>query len=293
MFGSSIRTRTHGRTRRTRGKIAALAVVAASTLALVGVVGPAAATTTTTYRVDETSLVGSPALAVNGRWTVVDQTGSGQLAFVDGPAAPPLGIGSLQLSVTASSDKIDVFNYDWYTKPVGDLAAMSFWTYTGDTILAPAFQIQAFLNDAGANSHYTTINFEPYVMGAVTPNVWQQWTITGSTSMWATRLGTLPGSSAAPESWSAFKATYPNATMIAVGFNAGSGASAFSANADALSITTTAGDTTVYNFEHAVILAGKTACKDGGWQTSTSPVFLNQGACVSYFASDGKSMPNS
>ena len=282
----------HARTKPTRGKIAALAVVAASTLALVGVVGPAAAATTTTYRVDETSLVASPASAVNGHWTVVDQTGSGQLVFVDGPAAPPLGIGSLQLSVTAASDKIDVFNYDWYTKPVSDLAAMSFWTYTSDTILAPAFQIQAFLNDVGPNSHYTTINFEPYVMGAVTPNVWQPWTITGSTLVWATRLGSLPGSAGFPESWSAFRATYPNATMIAVGFNAGSGVSAFSANADDLSITTTLGDTTIYNFEHAVILAGKTACMDGGWRTSTSPVFRNQGACVSYFASDGKSMPN-
>ena len=37
----------------------------------------------------------------------------------------------------------------------------------------------------------------------------------------------------------------------------------------------------------------KNACKDGGWKLSTALVFLNQGDCVSHFASEGKSDRNS
>jgi hypothetical protein len=38
-----------------------------------------------------------------------------------------------------------------------------------------------------------------------------------------------------------------------------------------------------YTFEH-VRLSSKQQCKDGGWATSTDPVFRNQGECVSSFA---------
>ncbi|MBX3098392.1 MAG: hypothetical protein KF761_02330 [Salinibacterium sp.] len=44
-----------------------------------------------------------------------------------------------------------------------------------------------------------------------------------------------------------------------------------------------------YNPTPEVILANKDQCKKGGWQTSTLPMFKNQGDCVSYFASQNKS----
>jgi hypothetical protein len=65
----------------------------------------------------------------------------------------------------------------------------------------------------------------------------------------------------------------------------------FNGNADALTLGLS-GNTTVHDFEHAATLAGKDECKDGGWMTSTSPPFKNQGDCVSYFASAGKTHPN-
>ena len=43
---------------------------------------------------------------------------------------------------------------------------------------------------------------------------------------------------------------------------------------------------TTYTFANDVVLTGKDQCKKGGWATSTSPVFENQGDCVSYFASN-------
>ena len=42
---------------------------------------------------------------------------------------------------------------------------------------------------------------------------------------------------------------------------------------------------TSYTFAEPVVLANKDECKNGGWATSTAPVFKNQGDCVSSFAS--------
>jgi hypothetical protein len=45
---------------------------------------------------------------------------------------------------------------------------------------------------------------------------------------------------------------------------------------------------TEYTFAESVKLTGKDQCKRGGWATSTSPEFRNQGECVSSFASSKK-----
>ena len=42
---------------------------------------------------------------------------------------------------------------------------------------------------------------------------------------------------------------------------------------------------TTYTFAEPVVLTSKDQCKKDGWKTSTSPVFKNQGDCVSSFAS--------
>ena len=41
---------------------------------------------------------------------------------------------------------------------------------------------------------------------------------------------------------------------------------------------------TRYTFTEPVVLTSKNQCKNGGWATSTAPVFKNQGECVSSFA---------
>jgi hypothetical protein len=41
-----------------------------------------------------------------------------------------------------------------------------------------------------------------------------------------------------------------------------------------------------------VSLANKDACKNNGWKTSNTPVFKNQGDCVSYFATGGRNPAN-
>jgi hypothetical protein len=78
------------------------------------------------------------------------------------------------------------------------------------------------------------------------------------------------------EQW---RAVYPDAVVTAFGFSLGSGR----ASEGTLHSITFNG--TEYTFTAPVVLKSKDECKDGGWATSTAPVFKNQGECVSSFAS--------
>lgn len=74
-----------------------------------------------------------------------------------------------------------------------------------------------------------------------------------------------------------WRTAFPNAQVLAFGFSLGSGV----LGDGVISSITFAGDT--YTFAQAVVLSGEDECKDGGWATSTSPAFKNQGDCVSHF----------
>jgi hypothetical protein len=73
-------------------------------------------------------------------------------------------------------------------------------------------------------------------------------------------------------------AAFPDATVKAFGFSLGSGV----LGDGVLNSITFAGDT--YTFAESAGRTSKDHCKDGGWATSTNPVFKNQGDCVSHFA---------
>jgi hypothetical protein len=75
-----------------------------------------------------------------------------------------------------------------------------------------------------------------------------------------------------------WRAAFPNAVVQAFGFSLGSGVQ----GDGVLNALTFAG--TRYTFVEPVVLTSKEECKNGGWATSTMPVFKNQGDCVSFFA---------
>lgn len=79
-----------------------------------------------------------------------------------------------------------------------------------------------------------------------------------------------------------WRAAYPEATVTAFGFSLGSG------NPSEGTLHSITFNGTKYTFAAAVVLKSKEECKDGGWATSTHPVFKNQGECVSSFASPKK-----
>ena len=95
--------------------------------------------------------------------------------------------------------------------------------------------------------------------------------------------GGPPTPSGVPQAFNSFvslaeiQEANPAAVIVSFGVNVGHGpGGTFNGNADALTLGLS-GNTTVYDFEHAFTLAGKDECKDGGWMTSTSPPFKNQG----------------
>lgn len=46
-------------------------------------------------------------------------------------------------------------------------------------------------------------------------------------------------------------------------------------------VVSASGDVTTYDFEPVVSITNKNDCKNGGWMTSNTPVYKNQGQCVS------------
>lgn len=76
-----------------------------------------------------------------------------------------------------------------------------------------------------------------------------------------------------------WRGAFPDAVVTAFGFSLGSGVLG-DGIINALNFAGTS-----YTFSAPVVLTSKEDCKNGGWVTSTSPVFKNQGDCVSFFAS--------
>lgn len=76
-----------------------------------------------------------------------------------------------------------------------------------------------------------------------------------------------------------WRAAFPTAKVAAFGFSLGSGVKGDGV-LNAIDFTGTR-----YTFAKDVTLTSKDQCKNGGWATSTKPVYKNQGDCVSGFAS--------
>jgi hypothetical protein len=231
-------------------RIVSVGIGTALVLAMVmAIPSVASASTPTTVTVSSSDLVtGSPG---PGQFVVLNQSGGlGGVGLVFGPATPPLGQGSLQMSVTGAADHWSVYNYDHIGTKLSDLTALGYYSYTDNSTTDPVLQIEINPGnttgiDAGVT--YSTLNFEPYLQsGGAVPNTWQPWNVL-SGKVWGTHLTGAPNS--APLSWTNFVATYPNASIKGgIGPNVGGGWSAMTGDTDALTIGTTA-QTTTYNFE--------------------------------------------
>lgn len=195
-------------------------------------------------------------------WTLGDEappqpTGSG--AFVSGPATPPGGTGSVQLSVDATGGYL--LGTPLYNGiRLDQLTTLSYSTYrsAGGAALAPSLQFNVDYNLSDANSAWQgRLVFEPYLAGTVSTGVWQTWnTLTGPPAgfWWATGL---PGSGVCPQAnpctTAELLAAFPNvgihASLGALLFKAGSGWSGgFTGNVDRLTVGI-AGDDTLFDFE--------------------------------------------
>lgn len=221
-------------------------------------------------------------------WYRADMRAGGAVNYV-ADATSPYPAGALQLITNG-----DNASKAQYLKNAGvPLALVTELSYhtkqqAGPAVAAPSFQLVVSLNGDGTG--FTTLVYEPYWNGTVTPAVWQQWDVDAG-RFWSSR--TVPplvvsGAGGPPfYSLAAIKAAYPNAVVLAFGVNVGTYNPLYNVATDGVNF-----NGTTYDFELANLPATRDQCKRGGWQNYTDALgnpFKNQGDCVSYVATGGKS----
>ncbi len=201
-------------------------------------------------------------------WVFVnDQTeGPGSGTFVNGPATPPLGTGSAQLTATSSSDGQILAKPVAQVTKLGDVTSLQYSTYqdaaNGSALTAIALQLNI---DTDVTDAITTwqgrLVYEPYFTQTIATSTWQTWNTlndaagTGTGNWWFSNsaVATASGcSQATPCTWAEVLAAYPNigvnTTTGAIVLKAGSGWPSFSGNVDAVTIGVSGNEVT-YNFE--------------------------------------------
>ena len=187
-------------------------------------------------------------------------------ALVSGPATPPLGTGSAQLSTASASSGNALILADYAGTRLDQITALRYSTYRESVDdrnnLAIALQLNVDYDLTDQNTGYQgRLVFEPYqaASGKVLGGLWQPWDATAG-KWWGTKAAVSVGNltvanpcvQATPCSWAAILARFPNvgvhAVYGAVVLKAGSGWSSFSGNVDSLAIGVN-GVSTVFDFE--------------------------------------------
>ena len=224
-------------------------------------------------------------------WSTADTRPGGAVNFV-ADASTPLGKGALKLTTDATTTAKAQYLHAASTA-LADITELS---YSTKQVSAPfpgaaaSYQLPMFLN---GTSGFTTLVFEPYqnpTQGAVVPGTWQSWNVS-SGLFWSTRTvvcagGTVVGTPGGPASYTLaqIKALCPTAMVIGYGVNIGSNNPSYNVETDAFNF-----NGTIYDFEPTLSPTDKDSCKNGGYQSFNTPAFSNQGECVSFIASNGKS----
>ncbi|MDQ1592641.1 MAG: hypothetical protein QOG71_3268 [Pyrinomonadaceae bacterium] len=151
-------------------------------------------------------------------------TGTGSGGFEQGPATPPLGVGSAFLTVDAQG-RHALGTGGYGGTRMDDVTTLAYHSYqdnNANTVVAPSlqFDIDYDLNDA-ATAYMGRLAFEPYLsptQGAVAQNVWQNWD--GLLGNWYGTRTTVtvnnvsvaqPCQPATPCTWQQVIALFPNA----------------------------------------------------------------------------------
>lgn len=235
-----------------------------------------------------------------GSWFTADTRPGASWAFEAGPATPPLGSGSLELTTPLGSAKVQMLTDAYVGTRLADVDGIGYSTYrdpasTGFVAGLPSLNLRVDLDGGGSPDVYMV--YEPYQdqgNAAVLTGVWQNWDAhaAGDAEWWInTGAGGCP--QATPCTWDEILTAFPDATIRegadfpgSLGVNQGSGNPGLVTNADALRVSV-AGQATTYDFDPAVgPPVAKDECKRGGWQRFDAPrQFRNQGDCVSFVAS--------
>jgi hypothetical protein len=294
-------TRIKNKVKQFSSRTAVLSAMAISAFGLALIPLASAATTTDT--------VVTPDTAVYDSKNVVGVQGDYAPGFQTGSIASD-GSGKTDTYFTSQS----LFGRD---VQLGEIASMSYWTKKStDHVTNPAdWYVTIYTNpyesDVSSASWYgDRIGTEPYFSQDLneTAGAWNKWsTDEGNNQLrffesTAGASGATFGSYADP-TWAEFVmgnslsgTAYAGHTVQSFSVQTGSAwADGFQGQVDGLTITLTDGSKATVNFEAQeapVAVNDKNACKNGGWESqvdANGKGFKNQGLCVSYVASNGKS----
>lgn len=241
-------------------------------------------------------------------WSSEGTRTNGSVSFVSDSSAP-LGVGALSLITGASTQGTSQDKAIYMHSATVPLASVNTLGYSSKQNSAsfvsgmPSYQLPVCLygvtptgcvaspNTTTTNKSFATLVYEPYVSegnSAVQTGVWQTWDV-GSGKLWSTRTEGILTKSQGEFTYSLaqLKAGFPNAVVTGYGVNVGSNNPNYNTEVDAFTF-----NETTFDFEPTVSVSDKDACKNDGWKTSNTPVYKNQGDCVSSFASKNKANGN-
>lgn len=222
----------------------------------------------------------------------------GKYEFVNGPATPPAGDDSVQLSVI-NSERWNMATAQYKDVKIADLTKLKFNTYQPNTNPGNT-QNAIYLNfdvdfdgPSGNNAYQGRLVYVPRANGTVQQNIWQEWDSLSSGSLWNwSRYASngnkwLDNNTSVNRTWSDIVAAFPNATVSGqLLFRAGEPYPAgFTGNLDKVTIGTTTQAKT-FDFELTHEPTDKDDCKKDGWHHFNNPTFKNQGQCVAHVERD-------
>lgn len=218
--------------------------------------------------------------------------------FVTGPETAPLGVGSVQMSVSGSQRR-NIATYRFKGTPLADITTLRYSTYNPSEGNGGSANRSGYLHFNvdfdGSDLWQRRLVYVPNLNGTVQQDTWQEWdTLNGGDALWQFSGPTWPvtgESGFTPKTWNQILADYPGVRIrvsdsflgVRVGEPYPNG---YTENVDAFKFGTASG-TTTFDFEPLVgPPTSKDQCKNGGWMTFNNPTFKNQGACVSYVATE-------
>jgi hypothetical protein len=238
--------------------------LAFSALMMLGGVATAAAA-------DSTEVV-TPADLAGGDWYTADTRGTGNGQFENGPATPPLGAGSFELTTPDGDAKVQLFTDVYDGVELATIDGIGYSTYldvpTPPGVAMAALNLRVDTDNNGSPDAYMV--YEPYQdLGnpAIQGDTWQDWDAYrgGAAKWWLNTGGGIGCGQATPCTWSHIVANIPgisieegtscgNATFPkpvcpgSAGINQGSGNPGVVSNADAFYVSVS-GDKVTYDFE--------------------------------------------
>ncbi len=208
------------------------------------------------HAADSTVVVNAASLS-GGHWSTLDTTASGIGAFKFGPATPPLGTGSYQLTTPDAPAKVRLGTDLSNGTPLTSITGIGYSTYRVAPPAggAPVASLNLVAN-IPAVSTFATLVYEPYQQvggnALIHNGVWQNWDAYAG-RWWSTKIPSCVQATPCP--WSQIVSMYPTATVYngfpgypSFAVNQGSSNAGTDSYADALYLRTAAGKTT-YNFE--------------------------------------------